>query len=131
MIKKIVHSLLLVGLLSGAILPAFVHAQAAPAPFKDGFKTVDDIGDKAGVKPNLFIDPRDRIRKILVGVLSVVAFGAIVALVIGGIMYIAALGNEDKAKRAKQVILYTILGLIIIGLSAIIVNLIIFFLFTP
>lgn len=125
MIKKIVHSLLLVGLLNGAILPAFVHAQAAPAPFKDGFKTVDDIGKASGIKKNIFNDPKTLLTDATKKILTLVGIAALVALIVGGALYIFSFGDEKKMARAKTIILVTLLGLLVILLSALLVNLLI------
>lgn len=42
------------------------------------------------------------------------------AIVIGGIMYVAALGDESKATRAKQIIFFAIVGYLIVGIRTII-----------
>lgn len=60
--------------------------------------------------------------QILLAPAGVVAFGA---LVYGGYMYITSGGDESRAERGKRVILYALLGLIVIGLSGIVVNIVI------
>ena len=40
---------------------------------------------------------------------------ALLAVVVGGVMYIISLGDESKTARAKKIILYAILGVIIGG----------------
>ncbi|MGH9856882.1 MAG: hypothetical protein ACRD4B_03460 [Acidobacteriota bacterium] len=47
---------------------------------------------------------------------------ALIYLLIGGVQYITSQGDEDKAGTAKQTILYAIIGLIVIGLAAAVVN---------
>lgn len=54
--------------------------------------------------------------------LILAALVAAVFLVIGGVRYIASQGNDDEVQKAKNTILYAIIGLIVIGLSAAIVN---------
>lgn len=49
--------------------------------------------------------------------LSFAALLALAALVWGGISYIISFGEDDKAKKAKNVIKYAIIGLVITGLS--------------
>ena len=46
-------------------------------------------------------------------------------LLYGGVQYITAAGDEDKAGTAKNTILYALIGLIVIGLSAAVVNFVI------
>ncbi len=47
---------------------------------------------------------------------------AAIFLIMGGIRYITSRGEEEETKKAKNTILFAIIGLIIIGLSAVIVN---------
>lgn len=52
----------------------------------------------------------------IIGVLAVVAF------VIAGILYLTSAGDEDQAEKAKEVIKYAIIGLVVALLGLIIVN---------
>lgn len=62
------------------------------------------------------------IRTIVNVFLTLAAFVAVVVIIYGGAQYILSRGEEDQAKTAKQVILYAVIGLIVIGLSAAVVN---------
>lgn len=53
---------------------------------------------------------------VLVGVV------ASIYLVFGGVRYIMSQGDESQAEKAKLTILYAVIGIVIIGLSAAIVN---------
>lgn len=57
--------------------------------------------------------------------LVLAALAALVFLIIGGVQYIISRGEEDAAATAKNTILYAIIGLIIIGLAAVVVNFIV------
>ncbi len=59
----------------------------------------------------------------IVNVLLVLAaiVGAIF-VIIGGVQYMTASGDEDQAKKGRNTVLYAAIGLIIIGLAAVIVN---------
>jgi hypothetical protein len=57
--------------------------------------------------------------------MSLIATFALVSLLYGGFLYITSQGEENKAEKAKTIILYSIIGIIIIGLSAIVVNVVI------
>lgn len=59
------------------------------------------------------------------GFLVLVALVALVFLIIGGLQYIVSRGDEDAAATAKNTILYAIIGLIVIGLAAAVVNFVI------
>ncbi len=54
--------------------------------------------------------------------LSFVAVAAVIVIIYAGVKYITAFGDETAAKEAKNVILYAVIGLLVIGLSAAIVN---------
>jgi len=47
---------------------------------------------------------------------------ALIAIIIGGVQYITSLGDEQKTARAKMIILYSVVGLIVVGLAAVTVN---------
>jgi len=47
---------------------------------------------------------------------------ATAALVYGSFKYIMSRGDEEQAKRAKLIIIYAVIGIIIIGISGILVN---------
>jgi len=71
-----------------------------------------------------------RISSIMNTLLGFVAIAAVIVLIIGGAMYIFSFGNEDTSKRAKHLILNVIIGLLIIAVSALLVNFIIRIFFT-
>lgn len=57
--------------------------------------------------------------------LGLVGIVAVAFLIYGGVQYITAAGDDSKAEKAKKTIMYAIIGLIVIGLSVIIVNFVI------
>ena len=50
---------------------------------------------------------------------------ALAALVWGGVLYIISLGNDQDIQRAKKIIIYALLGIIVVMLAGIIVNVVI------
>jgi hypothetical protein len=52
--------------------------------------------------------------KIAIGVLGLVA---VVVIIVGGVSYMTAAGDPSKLKKAKDTILYAVIGLIIAALS--------------
>jgi hypothetical protein len=64
----------------------------------------------------------DAVIFILNGLLIVAALAAVVFIIIGGIQFIFSQGNEDQAATAKNTILFAVIGLIVIGLAAALVN---------
>lgn len=63
--------------------------------------------------------------KLAAPLLTLAAVVCVAALVYGGAMYIMSTGDESQAHKAKLVIIYAVLGLVIIGLAGIAVNAII------
>ena len=62
------------------------------------------------------------IQTVINWILAFAALIAVLFIVWGGIQYILAAGNTDRAKNARQTILYAVVGLIIIVLSYFIVS---------
>ncbi|MEX1997679.1 MAG: pilin [Candidatus Andersenbacteria bacterium] len=64
----------------------------------------------------------EAIQNVVNVLLTLVGIVAVVMIIYGGVRYIISLGDEAEAAKAKRVILYALIGLIVIGLSAVIVN---------
>ena len=62
------------------------------------------------------------IKNILEAVIGVAGFVAVVFIVVGGVQYMTSTGDSGKIKKAKDTILYALIGLIICALSFAIVN---------
>lgn len=58
-------------------------------------------------------------------VLGFVAMVAVLAIVWGGVMYIASSGDENKASTGKRIVTYAIIGLVIAGIAYALVNVIV------
>lgn len=57
--------------------------------------------------------------------MTVVAAAAVVMLIVAGIMYALSAGDEDKMRKAKRIILWSIVGLIVALLARFIAQLVI------
>lgn len=129
-LKRYIHIVLsLVVLIGFSLLPLQTTAQAQPQTncrldsFKDSFDCVQDaIRDEAGVAEQ---EPIEVILGILRVALTLAGILGVIALIIAGVRYMLSTGDEGEAKKAKQGIIYAVLGLIVIGASILIVNLII------
>lgn len=62
------------------------------------------------------------VRNIINIGLSLAAFVAAIMILYGGVRYIISRGEESEAEKAKDIILYAVIGLVVIGISAAIVN---------
>ena len=58
----------------------------------------------------------------VIGILGIVAVGVII---IGGVTYMTSSGDASKVKKAKDTILYGVIGLIVVALAFAIVNFVI------
>lgn len=67
----------------------------------------------------------DTIQYIINALLVLVGVVAAIYLVLGGVRYIRSEGDEGEAEKAKNTILSAVIGIAIIGLSAMIVNFVI------
>jgi len=124
---KKINLISLFSLLSLSVLAPFTSLAAGGALI-DGFDIVKGFRGAAGVRD--FASPQDFIFQSLKLVLGFLSIVAVIAIIIGGVMYITAGGDEKKTERAKHVILYTVIGLVLIGVSGIIVNVLIAFFFS-
>lgn len=75
-------------------------------------------GNIAGVSSNT---PLNTINNILNVITSFVSILAVAVIVIAGMYLIVGLGNENSKEMAKKVVLYTAIGIVLIGLARVIV----------
>jgi len=108
MIKK---TLLAASLTSLLLLP--VIASAA------GFGTVTPF---AGTSTGTLIQA---IMNIVNALLTLAAVIAVIFVIIGGVRYITSQGDDDAQVEARNTIIYAIIGVVVIALSAVIINYII------
>ena len=67
------------------------------------------------------INPGTMITNAISWAIAVVGFVAVIFVVYGGITYTTSAGDPSKVQKAKQMILYALIGLIIVALAEIIV----------
>jgi type IV secretory pathway VirB2 component (pilin) len=103
---KVLLTLVAVSLLA---TPTFALAQFAQ--FSDGFKGTASGDDLLG-----------SITDIVNVLLTLAAVIAVIFVIIGGVRYITSQGDEDASLLAKNTIIFAIIGVIVIALSAVIVN---------
>lgn len=93
---------------------------AAPAANKDAVcegvaATGGNCADNSGTVTKLV--------ETLINILSwVVGVAAVVVIILGGLFYIISAGDPQKATKARQAILYAIIGLVIVALAQTIVR---------
>ncbi len=65
------------------------------------------------------------ITNIVNALLTLAAVIAAIFVIIGGVRYITAQGDEDAVAAAKNTVIYAVIGIVVIALSAVVVNFII------
>jgi len=86
------------------------------------------VTDNAGTaRPEQYgtTDLTNNIITIINSVIGVLGLAAVVVVILGGIQYMTSTGDAGKVKKAKDTILYGIIGLVICVLAFAIVNFII------
>jgi uncharacterized protein involved in response to NO len=84
----------------------------------DGIDLADDITGVATA------DPRVVAINIIEAVLSYLALIAVAMVIAAGVYLIVSLGNDDNKEKAKKIVYYTIIGLIVVLFARIIVSLV-------
>lgn len=117
--KKLITSLVLAGTLFAvvplAVAPAPVHAVS----WNDYFN-FDPA--RANLPGSSNASPRDIVLNVIKTALAWLALVAVAFIIYGGIMWITAAGNDDRLKKAKEIISAAVIGLVIVLLSYIIVS---------
>ena len=85
-------------------------------PGKTGLDTVGT--DNSGSFQNYVIN-------ILNGVIAVLGLVCVVVIIIGGVNYMTSSGDANKVKKAKDTILYGLIGLVVCVLAFALVNFVI------
>ena len=83
------------------------------------------INDLSGITGETNSNLGDRVIGILNAVVGVLGIVAVIVIVMGGVGYMTSGGDPGKTKKAKDTILYGVIGLIIVALSFVIVNFVI------
>lgn len=66
-----------------------------------------------------------RVTSIINGVIAVLGFVCVVVMIVGGVNYMISAGDSSKVTKAKNTILYGLIGLVICVLAFAIVNFVI------
>lgn len=94
----------------------------APPGFLGGFASVEDGRAAAGVAEGSLLDLLFQALRVFLIFLAVIALAA---LIWGGVLYIISLGNDQDIQKAKKIIIYAIVGLVVVMLAGLVVNVVI------
>lgn len=120
--KTILSGLILIFLLLGqAALAQEVKPQAIPQIPSLPYITKETQEKQGGAKD--FITG-EFAAKFLTGMLAIAGVTAVIFIIVGGIQMLLAVGNEEQIKKAKNTLLWSIVGLVIAILAAAIVQIV-------
>ena len=80
--------------------------------------TIDQVGDGGDTLTS-------DLQTILGAIIGVLGFVCVVVMIIGGVNYMTSAGDSGKVKKAKDTILYGLIGLIVCALAFALVNVVI------
>lgn len=119
--KKLILAGILLACFAIVALPAC--AESNPNTFSGGIDRVRDVAGTSGLSGGK--SAKEILQSITKWLLSLIGTLAVISLLYGGYLYVTSQGEEDKAEQAKNIILYSVIGIIVIGISAIVVNVVI------
>ncbi len=70
-------------------------------------------------------DLAGNVTNILNAVIGALGIVAVIVIIIGGVTYMTSTGDAGKVKKAKDTILYGVIGLVVVALAFAIVNFVI------
>ena len=85
----------------------------------NGMINVNNVNNGSGAELS------NAVINIINGVIAVLGLVAVVIIIIGGVQYMTSSGDAGKVKKAKDTILYGIIGLVVCILAFAIVNFVI------
>lgn len=103
---------------------AFLPSAIATAQVFNGGGIQDGLEATEGITGVSTEDPRTAIINIIAAILNFVALLAVIMIIIAGLYLVLSMGEEERKEKAKKIILYTLIGLVVILFSRIIVSLI-------
>lgn len=80
---------------------------------------------KSGICDNKDANLQDGAKNIINTMLYIVGIGAVIMIIYGGIIYVISAGDSGRVSKAKNTIMYAIVGLIVALLAYAIVNFVI------
>ena len=119
-IKILAIFTIMLGLTSFVALPTYAENSICNMP-----GVSEEVKKASGCPGATDYDLGNSIQDIINRVILVLGIVAVIAIIIGGILYMTSVGDAGKLKKAKDTILYACIGLIICVLSAAIVNFVI------
>jgi hypothetical protein len=99
-----------------------MRAAPALAAIYDGPGLVGGLNQASGITGLNTSDPRAAIVNILRAVLNFLALIAVIMIIIAGFYLVLSFGDDEKKDKAKRIIYYTLIGLLVILFARVIVS---------
>lgn len=119
--------LIVLASLIGVVLlsPPVSYAQSSQDPqgFQQGLDQVKNVASSNGLSQAK--TSKQILQNLVAWLTSLLGTIALISLLYGGYLYISSQGDEGNVEKAKAILLYSIIGLIIVGLAGVIVNVVI------
>ncbi len=109
---------------TSAIAAYSVHAMSAAAQVFDGGGIDAGLGPASNVTGIATESPRMVVLNILAAVLNYLALIAVAMVILAGFYLVLSLGEDEQKDKAKKIIQYTLIGLVVILFSRVIVALV-------
>jgi magnesium-transporting ATPase (P-type) len=131
MLKRIITSALItLGLLSPIALGVVV---ASPNAYADNKTSVCEgiaaTGGSCATTDEEKSAQKSKVNKTISNIINllswVVGVVSVIVIIIGGLLYVTSAGDPQKATKARQAILYAIVGLVIVAFAQLIVQFVI------
>lgn len=100
-------------LAAGAVMAVALPFMAQPT-HAASILSIESVGSQIGLGN---ADLKKTVLNILQMVLGLLAFVAVIMVILGGFTWLTAAGNEEKVERAKKIISAAVIGLIIVLLA--------------
>lgn len=107
------------GLTMGLTTEQAVAPEASAGLIEDG---LGQLGDLVEVPTGSTSDIREAIVSVINFALSFLALIAVLTIIVAGFFLILGMGSETSSQRAKKIIIYTIIGIVIIFFVRVIVG---------
>ncbi|MBT3349323.1 PKD domain-containing protein [bacterium] len=99
-----------------------VFGEGSGGPIPDGSFTLDGYQDDFSAEITAHTSVRSFIRNVLNFALSFLGIVAMAVLIFAGFMYVTSMGEDGQKDKAKNMILYAVIGILIILISYALVN---------
>jgi hypothetical protein len=116
--KLLKQTLIVFGLMCGAISIMALLPVAGAAGLLDGTTPVEAVSTATGGETTI----RGLVLTIVNYFLGFLGLLAVIMVIYGGVTYVASAGNDEAVGKAKKIIMYAVIGLIIVLVSFVLVR---------